>query len=549
MYSNINLNNTERKEIGVPILRRTDEMISQFNLDFEKNFKINKYQNLDKEFKEFLRHQEQQEFYLNNLIKLLKIYFKENNYNSDTYYFKYLYPNKSFNKGRYKRTKSFILPKNKFKYYYILRSSINYVKHQPWIYPLGIKDKKNFIYKKLKTEFNINTKKGAIQIGQSVLKLYIDIFGQIPVNYIQKENNKKNKAQKRAKSSYNNNLKNVIYSSKGFDDKTHSLLIKGMKINKKYFGSFEKLKKYVYMKKRNALKLKTKSLSSQVNNSNSLFKQRNKSAHSIKINKRVILNNISAANQNQKITDIKYMNLKNFTAINKTNVFKHNNSNTNYYNNSSMNSISSINYKLKMNQSKLNNNNNIYFLESKNNNNTFKKNITQDDFLKFNSEFTKSIKKSKIFRKDISGLNRIFSNSKKSYNKAQKVFEKNRIKRLNMLYLVKDDIKKQKKKEVTYFKFSKKYRTKKLNFLSFVREPKNKLSFLKDFTKQRELRKYKYLDIDSDSYDDQKDERKNEFNDDLYKKNNKINKNKKEPINQKKKIFDKFKLKRGTFGN
>ena len=214
-----------------------------------------------------------------------------------------------------------------------------------------------------------------------------------------------------------------------------------------------------------------------------------------------------------------------------------------------MNSISSINYKLKMNQSKLNNNNNIYFLESKNNNNTFKKNITQDDFLKFNSEFTKSIKKSKIFRKDISGLNRIFSNSKKSYNKAQKVFEKNRIKRLNMLYLVKDDIKKQKKKEVTYFKFSKKYRTKKLNFLSFVREPKNKLSFLKDFTKQRELRKYKYLDIDSDSYDDQKDERKNEFNDDLYKKNNKINKNKKEPINQKKKIFDKFKLKRGTFGN
>ena len=58
MYSNINLNNTERKEIGVPILRRTDEMISQFNLDFEKNFKMNKYQNLDKEFKEFLRHQD-----------------------------------------------------------------------------------------------------------------------------------------------------------------------------------------------------------------------------------------------------------------------------------------------------------------------------------------------------------------------------------------------------------------------------------------------------------------------------------------------------------
>ena len=31
MYSSISLNNTERKEIGVPILKRTDEMIAEFN--------------------------------------------------------------------------------------------------------------------------------------------------------------------------------------------------------------------------------------------------------------------------------------------------------------------------------------------------------------------------------------------------------------------------------------------------------------------------------------------------------------------------------------
>ena len=460
------MNNTERKEIGVPILKRTDEMISEFDLDYEKNFKISKYHNLDKEFKEFLRMQEQHEFYLSHLVKLLKIYFRENNYNSNTYYFQYLYNNKSSTKRKHKRTKSFKFPKNKFKYYYIFKNSINYNNHQPWIYPLGIKDKKNFIHKKLKTETNNYKKKGTIKIAQSVLKLYIEHFGQVPVNYVQKENNKNNKAQKRANSSYNN-LRNVFYRSKGFDDKTHLLLKKGMIINKKYFGNFEKLKKYVYMKKRNVLNIKAKSLSSYTNNK-ILARKRNNSASSVLINKRIINNNNnSSTNQNQKTNDTRYMNLKNFTAINKTNAFRHNNSISNYYNNSSMNSISSGNNKLKMNQNKINNN--MYFLESKNNyNNNFKKNLTQNDILRFQNEFTKSIKKSKIFQK---------------------------------------------------------------------------LSFMKDFNKQRELRKYKYLDIDSDSYD-QSDESKNEFNDEnLYMKNTN-----KSLINQKKQIFHKFKLKKRSFG-
>ena len=79
--------------------------------------------------------------------------------------------------------------------------------------------------------------------------------------------------------------------------------------------------------------------------------------------------------------------------------------------------------------------------------------------------------------------------------------------------------------------------------LSFLREPNKKLSFMKDFNKQRELRKYKYLDIDSDSYD-QSDESKNEFNDEnLYMKNTN-----KSLINQKKQIFHKFKLKKRSFG-
>ena len=137
MYSNININNTERKEIGIPILRRTDEMISQFNLEYELNYKMDKY-NLQRQkaFKEFLKMQEQQQFYLHNLIKLLRIYFKENDFNSDTYYFEYKNPKKTKNKRRrLKRSKSLSLLKNKFKYYFLFKNSQLYKLHQPWIYP------------------------------------------------------------------------------------------------------------------------------------------------------------------------------------------------------------------------------------------------------------------------------------------------------------------------------------------------------------------------------------------------------------------------------
>ena len=54
MYSCININNTERKQIGVPILKRTDEMISEFDLDYERYYKLGKLNSQrEKEFQEF----------------------------------------------------------------------------------------------------------------------------------------------------------------------------------------------------------------------------------------------------------------------------------------------------------------------------------------------------------------------------------------------------------------------------------------------------------------------------------------------------------------
>ena len=88
MYSKITINNTERKEIGNNLIKKSDEIIHELNNDYERYYKINKLGiQREKEFQEYLKKQEQHQFYLKSLVKIIRIYFKENNYNSDTYYF------------------------------------------------------------------------------------------------------------------------------------------------------------------------------------------------------------------------------------------------------------------------------------------------------------------------------------------------------------------------------------------------------------------------------------------------------------------------------
>jgi hypothetical protein len=40
MFRSITFNGTENKSIGAPILRRTNKMISEFDLQYEKYYKI-----------------------------------------------------------------------------------------------------------------------------------------------------------------------------------------------------------------------------------------------------------------------------------------------------------------------------------------------------------------------------------------------------------------------------------------------------------------------------------------------------------------------------
>ena len=545
MYSSISLNNTERKEIGVPILKRTDEMIAEFNLDYEKNYKLDKFSaEKEKAFKEFLKQQEQRQFYLRNLIKIIRIYFKENNYNQDTYYFEYIHINKKYTnkKRRKKRTKSFLLPKNKFIYYQLFKESSMYKFYQPWIYSLGERDKNKSVHHKLKTDFNIITKKDIVRIDKSQLKLYVEIFGIIPVNYIKKEKEGKNKNKNINKSTYYF-LRNY-YSTNSFDNKTHLLLKKG-KLKEKYYGGYEKMKKYIYMKNRNITNLKAKSANRLINN-RYINSTKNRSSINILYNKSSIFknNNHSVINQNKKginnnnINNNRYINLKNNTIINKKN--KNNNS---YYNNfSSINSAASFNNNTKArtfhNRFSINNNVNMNDSKSSFNNNNNKinliKNTTHDYLSKFKNEYTKTMKKSKVLNKDISFLNRIFSLSKNNYNKTKKIFEENKIKKISMLNMVKHDIFAQKRKAMSQFKYVKENMSGniKINFLSFVRTPQSKLIFVRDFNKQREQSKYKEIDIETNEDSDN--------DNDIEEIYDYIDKESKNLINQKKKINLKF---------
>ncbi len=272
MYSKITLNNTDRKEIGVPILKRTNKMITDFDLDYERYYKIDKQiSQREIEYQEFLKRQEQHQFYLKNLIKILRIYFIQYKYNSDTYYKEYRASKNYKKRKKIKRTKSLILSKNKAIYNIILKNSQFFKLFKPYMYPLGAKDKKIYLLKKINTEKNVNLKTRLVRMTQDEIKKYAEMFGVIPINYIKKDDKDKNKKKHKKQNtkkliSYYTFLRNN-YDSKSYDNKTHLLLQKGMKIKEKFFGGFETMKKYIYMKNSNSNNLTIKSYERKIKSS------------------------------------------------------------------------------------------------------------------------------------------------------------------------------------------------------------------------------------------------------------------------------------------
>ena len=148
MFRSITFNGTDKKQIGAPIIRKTNEMIYEFDLQYERNYKIVKViSQREIEFQEYLKQQEALQFRLDNLIKILRNYFKENNFNSNTYYALFKPTRIRSIKKRKKRRKK-IRPKSaeiKHNKYYIdipyTRSFIDFAGHHHFL-----KVDKNQIY-------------------------------------------------------------------------------------------------------------------------------------------------------------------------------------------------------------------------------------------------------------------------------------------------------------------------------------------------------------------------------------------------------------------
>ena len=522
MYSQITLNNTDRKEIGISILKKTDKMITDFDLDYERFYKVdNSVSQRELEFQQFLKKQEQYQFYLKNLIKILRIYYKQYNYNSETYFLEYKsHKNRGKNKIL-KKTKSLNIQNNKTIYNKILKNSKMYQLFKPWVYPLGNRDRKIFLFKEIYTERDINLKGRPVRMTQNEVKKYVEIFGVVPVNFIKKdEKDKKKKISNKKKliSSYNFLRNN--YDAKSYDNKTHLLLQKGMKIKEKFFGGFEMLKKYVYMKNKNKtstsnLKLKSKERRSiSANVSNIRLYKKNNSMNNIFYNKDGY-NNCFTFNKKRNEIDKniyrnnRYLNLKKSVhTINKNFYTKLNNNNL-----TSLNSLSSLN-NIPFTRNRYSNQ-----LDLKSMNIRLKQKINHENIFNFKSDCSDTIKKSELLSKDINFLNKVLAKTKNNYKQVSKILRDTNIDDYNILKMVKNDIFEQRRKKLAKFKYVKENMSGnlKINFKDFIRKPLSKLDYVNVYNKKREL--FNCFKNDSEISDKSDDEKVNIFSD--IKKNHK----------------------------
>ena len=209
MFRSITFNGTDKKQIGAPIIRRTNEMISEFDLQYERNYKIVKVvSQRELEFQEYLKQQEALQFRLENLIKILREYFKENNYNENSYYTLFKFPKKS-NRIRRKRKKKRTRPKtaeikrNKYLFYRVTKSNYFFNKFKPYLYPLTNKEKKD-LERKIYTDANLKEKEKSnyFNMSPAQLKKFVDVFGFIPIMFQKDDNEDKNSKKKKLKRNF-----------------------------------------------------------------------------------------------------------------------------------------------------------------------------------------------------------------------------------------------------------------------------------------------------------------------------------------------------------
>ena len=538
MFQSITFNGTDKKQIGAPIIRRTNEMIYEFNLQYERNYKIVKaVSKRELEFQEFLRQQDANQLRLENLIKILRGYFKENNYNQNTYYKLYKNINipvhKTGKKHRKKiRPKTVNIRRNKFLFYKITEKNFYFNRFKPYLYPLTNKDKKEF-ERKIYTDAELKEKEKAklYNMTPEQLKKFVDVFGFMPS--ILKKNDDDDdgdneRYNKKKKNKRNSSSFNILYSKKRKNltnksqinlrkEMSNRLMGKGGNINnsnslnniiQNYINNsnlklnhsmkniknnlilnYSKFGKLNYIHNNNIKKSFLRN--NKINNYLNIYPQVNKSFNKIKISNRFFnLNNSKYNNKNLNSSK----NINNFSSISNFNIQNH----------------SLFNFKNNIN----NNSNSNIFSGNNTNKIAIKKNINIENIKRntFTNKCIKTIQKSELLNKDIKYLNKLYDISQDNFNNKKNQIEKKIFKKINFISFMhiyekdfRPDIKKQSERKKKYEHIKEDMNGNiQVNKIEFIRRPKSVLNFVKVYNKRRDQKRLNKEDFVCNNNDEEK---------------------------------------------
>ena len=538
MFQSITFNGTDKKQIGAPIIRRTNEMIYEFNLQYERNYKIVKaVSKRELEFQEFLRQQDANQLRLENLIKILRGYFKENNYNQNTYYKLYKNINipvhKTGKKHRKKiRPKTVNIRRNKFLFYKITEKNFYFNRFKPYLYPLTNKDKKEF-ERKIYTDAELKEKEKAklYNMTPEQLKKFVDVFGFMPSILKKKDDDDDDdneRYNKKKKNKRNSSSFNILYSKKRKNltnksqinlrkEMSNRLTGKGGNINnsnslnniiQNYINNsnlklnhsmkniknnlilnYSKFGKLNYIHNNNIKKSFLRN--NKINNYLNIYPQVNKSFNKIKISNR-------------------YFNLNNSKCINKN---LNSSKNINYF--SSLSNFNIQNHSLFNFKNNINNNSNSNIFSGNNTNKiAIKKNINIENIKRntFTNKCIKTIQKSELLNKDIKYLNKLYDISQDNFNNKKNQIEKKIFKKINFISFMhiyekdfRPDIKKQSERKKKYEHIKEDMNGNiQVNKIEFIRRPKSVLNFVKVYNKRRDQKRLNKEDFVCNNNDEEK---------------------------------------------
>ena len=550
MFRSITFNGTDKKQIGAPIIRKTNEMIYEFDLQYERNYKIVKViSQREIEFQEYLKQQEALQFRLDNLIKILRNYFKENNFNSNTYYALFKPTRIRSIKKRKKRRKK-IRPKsaeikhNKYIYYKATKDNFYFNKFKPYLYPLTNKDKKR-IERKINTDINAKekVKNNLSNMTPAQLKRFVDVFGFIPMIFHKDDKDDEEKEKKRKKLNSKNlrNFSSNIYSfgknksNRNFGNKK----LENINMKRGISGRLMDGNKYMVNKFGNMNNINNISNSNSYNtfiknimDSNRLLNVKNNKNNLVLPNTKfpkynIINKNINNYNiYNKKINNINNYNIfKNSNNLNNINTFKINSMSNSYnniffnkqyyniYNNS--NSANSINnnkisslFNSKRNK---NTNNNINNINTKDGKIKIRRNSIENlKKYSFNKQCIKTIQKSEVLNKDIEYLNKAYDVTGENFNTKTNKIENKTFKKIDFISMLeiykkdfRPDIKKELNKNYEHIKedLNGHIQVKKIEF---VRKPKSRLNFVRVYNKRRDQKNNNKVEFIYNNNDEEK---------------------------------------------